>query len=130
MYQIWAQMFHKNNNFNLRCTFCEKKALHIKNIRAPKFWRRQGSYGWRHNIRKVYASPPPLQLFTSGITNLFSTNVDITYQFLCHFNARIVFFDRRTFIRPTGESSWDITWSQYQNQFITTVITLLWHRAL
>ena len=37
MYQIWAQLFHKNNNFNLRCTFCEKKALHIKNIRAPKF---------------------------------------------------------------------------------------------
>ena len=37
MYQIWAQLFHKNNNFNLRCTFCEKKALNIKNIRAPKF---------------------------------------------------------------------------------------------
>ena len=36
MYQIWAQLFHKNNNFNLRCTFCEKKALHIKNIRAQK----------------------------------------------------------------------------------------------
>ena len=37
MYKIWAQSFHKNNNFNLRCTFCEKKALHIKNIRVPKF---------------------------------------------------------------------------------------------
>ena len=37
MYKIWAQSFHKNNNFNLRCTFCEKKALHIKNIRAPNF---------------------------------------------------------------------------------------------
>ena len=37
------------------------------------------SYGRRHNIRKVYASPPPLQLFTSGITNLFSTNVASTY---------------------------------------------------
>ena len=37
MYQIWVQMFHKNNYFNIRCTFCEKKALHIKYIRALKF---------------------------------------------------------------------------------------------
>ena len=36
MYGNWVQMSHKNNYFNLRCTFCEKKALHIKNIRALK----------------------------------------------------------------------------------------------
>ena len=88
MYQIWAQLFHKNNNFNLRCTFCEKKALHIKNIRAPKFWHRHGSYGWRHNVCKVYASPPPLQLFTLGITNLFSTNIGLNIVVQMSLNPR------------------------------------------
>ena len=72
----WVQMSHKNNYFNLWCTFCEKKALHIKNIRALKLWHWRGSYDWRHNVHKLFASPPPSALFTSGMTNLFSTNVE------------------------------------------------------
>ena len=51
---------------------------YIEPLKVTKFWSNLKpkklshipSYKWRHNVRKLYASPPSLALFTSGMTNL------------------------------------------------------------